>query len=226
MEQIYVEIRDSEGGQDAKLLVQDMANIYLKAAQQENFNASTSVWRDGFVCLWISGKHVKRFFQHESGGHRWQRISPTEKRGRTHTSTVSVVILDPIEINNIEIDFNVVKRTYTRGTGPGGQHRNKVETCVVLKHIPTDIVVKVDNGRSRHHNEQTAWKELKTRLYKLQQSKLDKQRSLERNKQIVSGGRGDKRRTYRVSDNQVTDHITGKKTTLKNVLKGRIKLLH
>ena len=97
MEQINLEIRASEGGEDSKLLVVDMSNIYIKVAKTRSFNWKITEARDGFINIWLSGKGVKSVFQNEIGSHRWQRIPPTERKGRVHTSTITVAL---IEINN------------------------------------------------------------------------------------------------------------------------------
>lgn len=142
------------------------------------------------------------------------------------TSTVTVAVLKESSGVNVNINPADVERWTSRGTGPGGQHRNKVETSVFLKHIPTGIVCKCENGRSQYENEQEAWRMLKLRLYELEKKKVEGNIVSTRNNQIGTGERSDKRRTYRDKDDLVIDHITNKSTRLKDVWKGKINLLH
>jgi peptide chain release factor 1 len=203
-----------------------MKNIYEKVCYRNNFNVSTVDWRDGFVQLKISGKGVKKFFENEIGGHRWQRVPPTEKNGRVHTSTVKVVIIEEYENSNkILLNDKDIERRYTKGTGAGGQRKNKVETCVVLTHKPTKISVRID-GRDRSKNEIEARKCLLQKLQDLDNKKFQQNLSQNIQQQIGTFRRGDKIRTYRVTDNIVNDHITNKSVTLKEVEKGFINLLH
>lgn len=153
-------------------------------------------------------------------------MPPTEKRGRVQTSTVTVAVLT--EQSDIQLVINPadVERWTSKGTGPGGQHRNKVETSVFLKHIPTGIVCKCENGRSQKGNEEEAWRLLRMKLLQLEKDKLNKKIVDQRNGQIGNGERSDKRRTYREKDDLVIDHISGKSARLKDIWKGKIDILH
>lgn len=168
---------------------------------------------------------MKDFFTKESGGHKFQRIPPTEKNGRVHTSIVSVAVLNEKQNQELDIDYNDVETIYTRGTGPGGQHKNKVETCVVLRHTPTDIQVRID-GRSRRKNEEEAWKELKRRLQERIDNKYDEEYAQERRNQVGKRSRSNSRRNYNYKVGLVIDDISKKKTSIKNIEKGKIHLLH
>ncbi len=225
MEQIIIEIRAAEGGQDSKLLVEDLQNIYIKSAKSNNFNYKVTDTRPGFVSIWLTGKGVKSHFRNESGSHRWLRVPPTEKRGRTQTSIITVAITNPSEKVDFQLDPNDVDIQYTRGQGNGGQHRNKVETCVIITHIPTGIQFKVQDDRSRFKNEEIAWKRLRDRLSTSAQEKFDKSESEKRYIQIGDGDRSNKKRTYRLKEDCVTDHITGKSCTFREFSKGRLELL-
>lgn len=127
---------------------------------------------------------------------------------------------------NYKLDRSQVYRQYTKGSGPGGQHRNKVESVVVLTHKPTGITVKADNDRSRHKNEEVAWKEIERRLSEMHQAANANATNNTRANQIGSGERGDKRRTYRVQDGMVKDDISGKRISIRDVYKGYIGQLH
>lgn len=126
---------------------------------------------------------------------------------------------------DVEIQRHETEVTYTRGSGPGGQHKNKVETCVILIHKVTNIKVKID-GRSRDKNEKKAWKILTERVNEFYRNGYITEMSEIRKEQIGSGLRGDKRRTYREKDGRVTDHVTGKRASFKEVLRGNLEKLH
>ncbi len=174
--------------------------------------------RSGFISIAVAGQGATLLFKDEPGGHRWQRIPPTEKRGRVHTSTVTVAVLEPFEDN---ADFNVrdVEIQTTRGSGPGGQNRNKVESCVVATHKPTNITVRIDM-KSQQQSRALAMKILSARVLELKREAVASERSNTRQTQVGSGMRGDKVRTYRMQDDQVADHRNGKKWQLAKWMKG------
>lgn len=126
--------------------------------------------------------------------------------------------------DNFFLNRNEVRRIFTRGTGAGGQHKNTTDSCVVLTHIPTGIEVKID-GRNQHQNEREAWIILEERLRSKYVNELSSQLDDDRNSQIGGGERGNKKRTYRVKDNLVVDHTTGRKAQLKDIIRGKIELL-
>lgn len=170
--------------------------------------------RPGLVTCAVVGPGSKALFANEGGGHRWQRIPPNEKRGRVHTSTVTVAVLDPDSVAGQALDPKDVEIVTARGSGPGGQSRNKTESCVIATHRPSGLQVRIDNERSQHQNKAMAFKVLAARLYDVERERLDAQRRKDRLTQVGSGQRGDKVRTYRTQDDQVTDHRTGVKLRL------------
>lgn len=176
--------------------------------------------RAGFVSVAVTGEGARATFQNESGGHRWQRIPPTERRGRVQTSTVTVAVLDPDAVSGVALDHRDVEITTTRGSGPGGQARNKTESCIVAIHKPTGLQVRIDNERSQHQNRAMAYKVLAAKLYDTERAKQAMQRDDLRRQQVGSGMRGDKVRTYRTQDDAVTDHRTGQRWRLKDWVKG------
>jgi len=177
---------------------------------------------DGFVLVRVTGKNAKELFRHEPGGHRWQRIPPTEKRGRKQSSTVTVAVLEEPKAHEVQIDPRDLEESFTRGSGKGGQHRNKTDTCVVLKHLPTDIRVRVDGGRSQHVNRETALGVLRARLKETGSERASKDRNARRRRQVGSGMRADKVRTVALQRDTVTDHRTGRTTSAKAYLRGRL----
>lgn len=141
-----------------------------------------------------------------------------------HTSTVLVTLLKKEEFN-FTLKKSDVVATFTKGTGNGGQNKNKVETCVVLKHIPTNITIRID-GRSRIQNEELAWKGLELRVGEYYKSLKNKQNSDDKKNQIGIQNRANKVRTYNVKNDLVKDHITNKTITIKQLYKGEIDKLH
>ena len=167
----------------------------------------------------ISGKGAERIFANESGGHRFQRIPSNERNGRVQTSTITVAVLPEPQAHELRIDERDLQWKMRRGSGPGGQHRNKVESCVDLTHKPTGITVTADS-RSQHENKVVALQVLRAKLLDKQKNHDTLVRNSSRQAQIGCGMRGDKRRTIRVQDNQVTDHELGRTMTYKDYAKG------
>jgi peptide chain release factor 1 len=172
----------------------------------------------------VKGKGVKKFFSNESGGHRFQRVPPTERNGRVHTSIITVSVLEESNYEDVEIYPSEVRVEYTRGTGKGGQHKNKTDSCVILTHYATGIKVRRD-GRDQHKNKRDAWTELTKRVNLVYRNGQEKEISQDIKNQIGSGYRGDKRRTYDYRTGIVRDHITNKNMSLKQFLRGKIEIL-
>jgi len=167
----------------------------------------------------MAGKGAYETFQNEGGGHRWQRVPPTEKRGRVQTSTVTVAVLNPDTTRESDLRMEDIEVRTTRGSGPGGQNRNKVENCVVVTHKPTGETVRVDS-KSQSQNKILALKILKSRLdERARETSLQAQNSI-RHAQIGAGMRGDKRRTYRVKDDIIQDHITNQSWKYSQWIRG------
>ncbi len=166
------------------------------------------------------GEAAARFFADEPGGHRWQRIPPGEKRGRVHTSTVTVAVLaepTPIQIRIDERDIDVKT---CRSTGSGGQSVNTTDSAVMMTHIPTGLTVRCESEKSQQQNRVTALALLRARLWEAQRDREAKARDATRKAQVGIGARGDKRRTIRCQDDQVNDHVTGKRWALRDYLRG------
>ena len=180
--------------------------------------------RPGFIHFTVTGKKAWAIFSKESGGHRWQRFSPTEKRGRIHTSTITVAALecasDQQQNNKIEIDPKDLEIKTCRGSGKGGQHRNVTDSAVQVTHLPSGIAVRVENGRSQRINKETAINTIQAKLENQQRKEHDKKQNGARKTQVGSGMRGDKVRTIRTQDDTVTNHVTGGRCRYKKYARG------
>lgn len=159
----------------------------------------------------------------EAGGHRIQRVPPTERKGRVHTSTVTVAVVDPAVIATTIADSDLKIEWYS-GTGAGGQHRNKHQNSARVTHIPTGIVV-TSQCRSRQNSLAEALATIQSRVDQVLQTSYNNSIAIDRRAQVGSGMRGDKIRTYRFQDDRVQDHVTGKTATTKKVLAGNFDLL-
>lgn len=176
--------------------------------------------RPGFLLFRVTGDGAAEAFAGEPGGHRYQRVPPTEKRGRVHTSTVTVAVLDEPTDAEVQIDPADLDESFTRGSGKGGQHRNKTDSCVVLVHKPSGIQVRIDGGRSQYINRQTALGVLRARLKAAANERSTTNRNASRRRQLGTGMRSDKVRTVAFQRGSVTDHRTGRTTQLKRYLRG------
>lgn len=216
-----IEIRAAEGGEDSKLFVKDLAKAYQKLAYRLGWLINLNEDYPGYISLTISGS--LEHLQQEAGGHRIQRIPPTEKRGRVHTSTVTVAILDQYSKTKVQIDKKDLEVSWFSGTGPGGQNRNKVQASCRLTHIPSGITATAQT-RSRSNSYEQAFETLQKRInensYRNHETQL---RSLIQN-QVGSGQRGDKIRTVQFQHNIATDHRTGKKITAEQYMRGYMDL--
>lgn len=218
-----VEIRAAEGGDDAKQLVHEQFAVYAKAATLAGVRLSLVEERPGLLSFEALGDEAERLFAGEPGGHRWQRVPPNERRGRRHTSTVTVAVLAILPEQAAGIRDEDIEWTATRGSGPGGQHRNVTSSAVQMRHLPTGITVRIENERSQGQNRALALRVIASRVAEAARSQRDSVEASERKRQVGSGQRGDKIRTVRMQDGRVVDHRTGKKTTLDRYLAGHIE---
>lgn len=159
-------------------------------------------------------------FRDEPGGHRWQRVPPTEKRGRVHTSTITVAVLREATEAQIRLDPRDLEVSHCRGSGAGGQHRNVTDSAVIIRHVPSGLVVRCESERSAHQNKATALALLRARLWAAAEEARVGAIAATRRRQVGSGMRGDKRRTIRCQDGVVTDHVTGRRWTLRAYERG------
>ena len=176
--------------------------------------------RSGFASLIIGGCGAAALFAGEPGGHRWQRVPETERRGRVHTSTVTVAVLSEPAHGDVVLREDDVDIETMRGSGAGGQHRNKTDSAVRARHRPTGIEVRCESERSQHRNRELAMRVLAARVADAARSIAQGDRAEDRRRQVGSGMRGDKRRTIRVQDGQVTDHVDGRTWRFKSYARG------
>jgi peptide chain release factor 1 len=170
--------------------------------------------------LRVSGPGAERTFADESGGHRWQRVPPSDKRGRVQTSTITVVVLPEPTPLEVKIDERDLEWSTCRASGDGGQHLQKTESAVQLRHRPSGIAVRCESERSQHQNRATAMAVLRARLHARALEAHRAERDAARRAQAGSGERGDKRRTIRAQDGFVTDHVTGRRWSYRDYVRG------
>ncbi|TPR39339.1 peptide chain release factor 1 [Apilactobacillus micheneri] len=212
---IIMEIHGAAGGDEGSLFAADLYDMYIRYAEKQGWKTSIIDQSDtevgGFkeIAIMIQGEKVYSKLKFENGAHRVQRVPATESAGRIHTSTATVGVMPEAEDVDIDIDPKDIKTDVYRASGAGGQHVNKTSSAVRMTHLPTGIVVAMQDERSQQQNRAKAMQVLKARVYDYYQQQEEDKYDSERKAAIGTGDRSERIRTYNYPQNRVTDHRIG-----------------
>ena len=207
-----IEIRAGTGGLEASLFAADLFKMYEKISHKKKWSLELiSISRSEAgglkeVIALIKGNNIYSTLKYESGVHRVQRVPDTETQGRVHTSAATVAVLPEAEEVDLKINESDLRIDVFRAGGPGGQSVNTTDSAVRITHIPTGLSVSQQDEKSQHKNKAKGMKILRSRLYELERSRIDQERSQDRKSKIGTGDRSERIRTYNFPQGRVTDH--------------------
>jgi peptide chain release factor 1 len=224
---VIVEIRAGAGGDEAALFAAELERMYVRYAEGRRWRVrrlsanDTGIGGVKEVTFEVDGAGAYSVLKHESGVHRVQRVPQTESAGRIHTSTASVAVMPEAEDVDVHVDPNDLKVDVYRSSGPGGQSVNTTDSAVRITHLPTGLVVSMQDEKSQLQNREKALRVLKARLLQAERDRVAAERADVRASQIGTGDRSEKIRTYNFPQSRVKDHRTGFEThDLEGVLQG------
>ncbi len=212
---VIIEIRGAAGGEEANLFARDLFDMYETFAKRrgwrlEVLSASPSdLGGLSEVTALLSGESVWTRMKHEAGTHRVQRVPVTESQGRVHTSSATVLVLPEADEVEIDVDENDLRIDTYRASGPGGQSVNTMDSAVRITHVPTGVVVAMQDEKSQLKNKAKALRVLRSRLLQIEQEKAAADAAALRGSQVGTGDRSEKIRTYNFKENRVSDHRIG-----------------